>query len=179
MRYMAPVLALAALSLLVPVHVTAQGVRQTARTRATSAAPVTPAPVSINGIAMTSTGQPVANATVRARNLLTGQVARSTLTTGSGQFIFAGLDAGNYVLELVDATGQVLGTSSFIFAAAGSTVAATVTATSGSSRAVNTVTGFAATLTTTAAESVKYAAVAAGVAGMVAPVGVATASPSR
>jgi hypothetical protein len=42
----------------------------------------------------------------------------------------------------------------------------------------NTVSGFAATLTT-AAQSVKYAAVAAGVAGLVAPGGVATASPSR
>jgi carboxypeptidase family protein len=179
MRYIGPAFALAVLPLLVPAHATAQGVRLAARTRVTGAAPVTPAPVSINGIAMTSAGQPVANATVRARNLLTGRVVGSTSTTGSGQFVLAGLDSGNYVLELVDAAGQVLGTSSFIYAAAGSTVAATVTATSGALSAVNTVTGFAAMLTTTAAESVKYAAVAAGVAGMVAPVGVATASPSR
>ena len=179
MRFIAPAVALAALSLAVPVHVTAQRVGPAARTRATSAAPVTPPPASINGIAMTSAGQPVANATIRARNLLTGRVAGSTLTTGTGQFVLAGLDSGNYVLELVDAAGQVLGTSSFIYAAAGTTVAATVTATSGALSAVNTVTGLAATLSTTAAESVKYAAVAAGVAGMVAPVGVATASPSR
>jgi carboxypeptidase family protein len=178
MRYTVPALAFAVLSLSLPVHVTAQGVGAAARTKATSVVPVSH-PVSINGIAITPTGQPVANATVRARNLLTGQVARSTSTTSSGHFVFAGLDSGNYVLELVHTTGQVLGTSSFIFAAAGSTVAATVTATSGALSAVNTVTGFAATLTTTAAETVKYAAVAAGVAGMVAPVGVATASPSR
>jgi len=83
------------------------------------------------------------------------------------------------VLEAVDPAGQILGTSSFIFAAAGTTVAATVTVTSGAMSAVNTVTGFAAMLTSAAAQSVKYAAVAAGVAGMATPVDIATASPSR
>ena len=76
---------------------------------------------------------------------------------------------GRYVLEAVDATGQIVGTSSFIFAAPGTTVAATVTATSGAASAVNTVTGSAATLTT-AAQSVKYAAVAAGVTAWSLPV---------
>jgi hypothetical protein len=136
------------------------------------------APVAINGTVVTSAGQPLPNTVVRARNLLTGRIAGTTSTTGSGQFALAGLDAGRYVLEAVDAGGQIVGTSSFIFAAPGTTVAATVTATSGAMSGANTVSGFAATLTT-AAQSVKYAAVAAGVAGLVAPGGVATASPSR
>ena len=177
MRHITPALALAVWSLCLPVHAAAQ-TAAVARTRTVGAAPLTPTPVSISGIVVTSAGQPVGNTTVRARNLLTGRVVGpGSTTTGSGQFSLVGLDPGDYVLEVVDATGQILGTSAFIYAAAGTTVVATVTATRSST--VNTVTGFAATLTTTAAESVKYAAVAAGVAGMVAPVGVATASPSR
>jgi hypothetical protein len=177
MRCIATALTLAILSLFVPVHAAAQTAAVT-RTRALGAAPVTPAPVSISGIVVTLAGQPLGNTTLRARNLLTGRIVgpRST-TTSSGQFSLVGLDPGDYVLEVVDAAGQILGTSSFIYAAAGTTVVATVTATRSSE--VNTVTGFAATLTTTAAQSVRYAAVAAGVAGMVAPGGVATASPAR
>jgi len=171
MRYLAAVFALAALPP-IPLHAA-----QT--TAATRPAPVSTtvqssAPAAIKGNVVTSAGQPLRDTVVRARNLLTGRIAGTTSTTGSGQFALAGLDAGRYVLEAVDAAGQIVGTSSFIFAAPGTTVAATVTATNG---AVNTVTG-AATLST-AAQSVKYAALAAGVAGMVAPGGVPTASPSR
>jgi hypothetical protein len=175
MRNLAAVFSLAALLPSMPLHA-AQA------TAAARPGPVSTAmqnsSVAIKGTVVTSAGQPFPNAVVRARNLLTGRITGTTSTTGSGQFALAGLDAGRYVLEAVDAAGQIVGTSSFIFAAAGTTVAATVTATSGAMSAVNTVTGSAATLTT-AAQSVKYAAVAAGVAGVVAPGGVSTASPSR
>ncbi|HEY5619788.1 MAG TPA: carboxypeptidase-like regulatory domain-containing protein [Vicinamibacterales bacterium] len=181
MRYIAAILALAASSLLMPSWVIAQG-GPAARANTLGGGGVKVvnlAPVSIRGTVLSSTGQPLANTAVQARNLLTGRIAGFSSTTGAGQFSIVGLNAGSYVLEAVDATGQVIGTSSFVSAAAGTTVAVTVIATSGALSAVNTVTGFAATLTTTAAESVKYAAVAAGVAGLVAPVDVQTASPSR
>ena len=138
-----------------------------------------PAQASIGGRVVTPSGQVLVNTGVRARNLLTGTIAGSTSTAAGGQFSIVGLNPGNYVLEIVDAGGQVIGTSSFIFASAGGSVATTVTATSGAASAVNTVTGLAAGLTSTAAESVKYAAAAAGVAGMVTPANVTTASPSR
>ena len=170
------VFTMAALASAMPLHA-AQTTGAT-RTRPVNTAVQNSAPVAINGTVVTAAGQRLPNTVVRARNLLTGRIAGTTSTTGSGQFALAGLDAGRYVLEAADAAGQIVGTSSFIFAAPGTTVAATVTATSGAMSAVNTVTGSAATLTT-AAQSVKYAAVAAGVAGVVAPGGVSTASPSR
>lgn len=176
MRYFVAVFWLAAFLPSMPLHA-AQSTAAT-RPRPVSTAAQNSAPVAFKGAVVTPAGQPFPNAVVRARNLLTGRIAGTTSTTGTGQFALAGLDAGRYVLEAVDATGQIVGTSSFIFAAPGTTVAATVTATSGAMSAVNTVTGSAATLTT-AAQSVKYAAVAAGVAGVVAPGGVSTASPSR
>ena len=176
MRYLAAVFSLAALLPSTPLHA-AQATAAT-RPRPVSTAEQNSAPIAIKGTVVTAAGQPLPNAVIRARNLLTGRIAGTTSTTGSGQFALAGLDAGRYVLEAVDAGGQIVGTSSFIFAAPGTTVAATVTATSGAMSAANTVTGSAATLTT-AAQSVKYAAVAAGVAGVVAPGGVSTASPSR
>jgi hypothetical protein len=177
MRCVVAVLALAALLQSTLLH--AAQATAAARPKPLGTTVQNSAPVSINGTVVTSAGQPLPNTVVRARNLLTGRIAGATSTAGNGEFALTGLDAGRYVLEAVDRAGQILGTSSFIFAAAGTTVAATVTATSGAMSAVNTVTGFAATLTSTAAQSVKYAAVAAGVAGLVTPVDVATASPSR
>jgi hypothetical protein len=132
----------------------------------------------ITGLALTPTGQTLSNMMVQARNLLNGRISGSAPVAATGRFSIGGLEPASYVVEVVDATGQVVGTSSFISAAAGSTVSVTITATSGTLSAVGAVTGLAARLTT-AAESVKYAAAAAGVAGMVAPVDVRTTSPSR
>lgn len=134
----------------------------------------------ITGTIVTPMGQPIVNATVHARNLLTGQISASVKTTVSGDFAITNLPTGSYVLEIVDDVGQVIGTSPFIAAAAGATVtAAAITATSGALSAVSTVTGLAAALTTTAVESVKFAAAAAGVAGVVTPPAIPIASPSR
>jgi hypothetical protein len=116
---------------------------------------------------------------VQARNLLNGQISGSAMTASTGQFTILGLNPGNYVVEIVDRVGQIIGTSSFVSAAAGTAVGVTVTATTGTLSAVSTVTGLAATLGTTAAESVKVAATAAGLAGVVMPADTETASPSR
>lgn len=179
MRPFAAVLA-GALWLSTPEPTLAQGAAAARRAVSATRTPAaTPAPVSINGVVVTASGRPLGNASVRARNLLTGKIATSASTFSNGQFSLVGLEAGNYVLEIVDGAGQVIGTSPFLFAAPGATLSTTVAATSGVASAANTATGVAATLTSTAAESVKYAAAAAGVAGLVAPVDVTTASPSR
>ena len=138
-----------------------------------------PAQATISGSVATPSGQVLADATVQARNLLTGQVGGSTSVAAGGQFSIVGLNPGNYVLEVVDASGQIVGTSSFIAAAAGTAVVASVMATSGVLSAVSAATGLVATLGATAARSAGFAAAAAGVAGVVVPPQVPVASPSR
>lgn len=173
------VIVVAALVAAVPVGVAAQVAGPAPRVTSAGVRTAAPAQASIGGRVVTPNGQVLVNTAVRARDLLTGTIAGSTSTAAGGQFSIVGLNPGNYVLEIVNAGGQVIGTSPFIFASAGASVATTVTATSAAASAVNTVTGLAATLTSTTAESVKYAAAAAGVAGMITPANVATASPSR
>ena len=130
----------------------------------------------ISGTAVTQTGQPLANVQVQARNLLTGQVAGSVRTGGNGQFSIARLDPGSYVMEIVDGSGRVGGTSPFLSVASGAPVFTTVVSTAPS---LGPTAGTVATSLKTAMETVKYAAAAAGVAGVVTPRDVRTASPSR
>ena len=140
---------------------------------------VSSAQAQISGTVVTPTGEPLANTVVRARNLLTGDIGGSTSTAARGQFAIT-VNPGSYILEIVDPGGQIVGTSSFISAAAGTSVtAAMVTASTGMLSAVGSATGLVATLGATAARSVAFAAAAAGVAGVVTPQDTVTASPSR
>jgi hypothetical protein len=131
------------------------------------------------GRVITSNGNPVVNATVRARNLLDGQIAGTAPTASAGQFSLT-VTPGSYLIEVVDGGGQIIGTSPFIAATAGTAITdATVTVSAGALRAVTTTAGLVSTLGTTLARSVTYAAAAAGVAGVVTPGNAVTASPSR
>jgi len=67
----------------------------------------------ISGVASVD-GKPLANVAVRLRNVDTGQVVGNTTANGQGQFSFAGLGPGNFVVETVAANGTVLGTSTAI-----------------------------------------------------------------
>ena len=67
-------------------------------------------------------GKGLANNTVRLRDVQTGQLTGSTTANASGQFSFTGLNAGNYLIEVVNAAGEVLGTSVPIAVAAGAAV---------------------------------------------------------
>jgi hypothetical protein len=143
-----------------------------------AAAQAPPAQAQITGRVAMPNGNPLANATVRARNLIDGQISGTTSPGPAGQFTI-GVNPGSYMLEVVDAGGQVIGTSPFIAATAGATIAgATITVSAGALGAVSTAAGLAS-IGTTVARSVTYAAAAAGVAGVVTPANVATASPSR
>ena len=77
---------------------------------------------SIAGIAKSAAGQTVANATVRLRDLATGPLAGTTTSSTTGSFGFTGLAAGNYSIEVVNAAGQITGTSTAIPVAAGATI---------------------------------------------------------
>ena len=139
-----------------------------------------PAQATISGNIVSASGQPLADITAQARNLLTAQVGGTAAASSAGQYSIVGLNPGYYVVEIVDPLGQIVGTSGFIVAPAGAIVAAgVVTATTGALTAVTAATGMIATLGATAARTVSVAAATAGVAGVVAPVETPVASPSR
>jgi len=74
---------------------------------------------SIAGTASSSSGQSMANATVHLRNASTGQLAGSTTTNGAGAYSFTGLPAGQYVVEVVNGSGEIVATSTPVSLAAG------------------------------------------------------------
>jgi hypothetical protein len=119
-------------------------------------------PGAINGIAQNSAGHTLPNYTVQLRNLQTGQLSGVTTSNAAGSFSFAGLSPANYVVEVVNQAGAIVGSSAAIPVAAGTTVSVTVSAT-----AAAAIAGAAA-----------GGAAAAGIAGVVA-VARHNASPSR
>ncbi len=74
---------------------------------------------SLSGTASSSTGQVVTNTVVQLRNLATGQLAGSTTSNVAGQFSFIGLNPGNYAVEVVNAAGQIVGTSASVAVSCG------------------------------------------------------------
>jgi hypothetical protein len=96
----------------------------------------------VNGLAQGVDKAPLRNYTVQIRNANTGQIAGSTTSTQAGQFSFAGLQPGSYVVEIVDAAGQVVGLSSSVSVAAGATVTVAVSATAAGAIAAASAGGF-------------------------------------
>src|SRR3982074_3205292 len=64
--------------------------------------------------ATTSTGEVLPTVTVQLANLKTGELSASTTSNAAGSFAFAGLAAGQYAIELVAATGQIVGASAAV-----------------------------------------------------------------
>src|SRR5512138_1444255 len=80
----------------------------------------------VNGTAQNAQGQNLANYTVRIRNADTGALAGSTTSGATGQFTFTGLSPANYVVEIVDAAGNIIGTSASLAVTAGANLTITV-----------------------------------------------------
>jgi hypothetical protein len=80
----------------------------------------------VSGVAQNADKAPLPNFRVHVRNANTGELNGSTVSNQAGQFSFAGLQPGNYVVEIVDAAGKVVGLSPSLSVAAGSTVTVTV-----------------------------------------------------
>jgi hypothetical protein len=147
------------------------------------------AAAALNGTAQTAQGQSLANYTVQLRNLQTGQLAGSTTSNAAGSFSFSGLTPGNYVVEVVNPAGTIVGTSAATSVAAGATVTVGVTAaaTAGAAGAAAAGAGGAAAAGAAAGGSffastigvVTLAAVGAGVAGITVAANQSSASPSR
>src|SRR5215203_714684 len=83
----------------------------------------------LNGVAQSADKAPLPNFRVHVRNANTGELSGSTTSNQAGQFSFTSLEPGNYVIEIVDASGKVVGLSPSLSVAAGSTLTVTVGAT--------------------------------------------------
>jgi len=138
---------------------------------------------SLAGTATSSSGQAIPNVTVQLRNLANGQLTGTTTSSATGTFSFSGLPAGSFSVEVVGASGQIIGTSSAISVAAGATITGvTVTASAAllGAAGAGAVSGAAAgTAGISTAVVITSVAVAAGVVGAVAVAAGGTASPSR
>jgi hypothetical protein len=82
----------------------------------------------ITGVARDAAQKPLPKFTVRVRSVSTGQIAGSTTSSQAGEFSFTGLAPANYVVEIVDAAGNVVGLSPAVAVTTGATVSVTVSA---------------------------------------------------
>ena len=96
---------------------------------------VVPQAGSLSGVARGADQRVLSSQRVQLRNLDSGQVASSTTSGQTGGFTFSGLTPGNYMVELVDASGKVVGVSTPVSVGAG--VAASVTVTASATGAVS------------------------------------------
>lgn len=80
----------------------------------------------VQGTARDAQQQPLTHHTVQVRNVATGQLVGTATTSASGEFTFSGLPAGNYVIEVVNAAGQIVGTSTPIAVSGGAVSTVTV-----------------------------------------------------
>jgi carboxypeptidase family protein len=92
----------------------------------------------VNGQATDSAKQPISQAQVRLRNINAPEGTQPLTSTAdaAGNFSFANVPPGNYVVEIVDAAGNVIGVSSPVVAVAGTTATVAVTASAVSALAV-------------------------------------------
>jgi carboxypeptidase family protein len=133
----------------------------------------------LNGVAQGADRAPLSNYTVRVRDVADGQIAGTTTSSGAGEFTFTGLQPGNYVVEVVDAGGQVVGLSPTLGVTTGSAMTVTINASAGGAlTAASASSGFSLFgLGTLGSVAVITAAGVAGVTAVVATRG--DASPSR
>jgi hypothetical protein len=78
----------------------------------------------VEGRVVDDSGKPIANASVRLRDLTTGKVAGSLTSNNSGHVTFRSVNPGTYVAELVGGAGKVLAASQMFPVAAGQAVSA-------------------------------------------------------
>lgn len=81
------------------------------------------------GVARSADQAPMPGFRIQVRNANTGVMAGMTTSNQAGEFSFNSLVPGNYVVEIIDASGRVVGLSPSITVGAGATVKVTVGAT--------------------------------------------------
>jgi hypothetical protein len=130
---------------------------------------------SVSGTASDVTGRALSNTVVQLRSVSTGQLAGSATTNGLGQFSIAGLPPGTYVVEVINAAGQIVGTSGSVAVSAGAAVTGVGVTTTAAAAIVAAHHG----LSTHAIVLIVGAASAASVAGGIAAATGGTASGSQ
>jgi hypothetical protein len=83
----------------------------------------------ITGTAKSAKGEALPNYKVQVRDTRTGQIVGQATSNSSGAFSVSGLAPGNYVVEVVNPAGQVVGLSPSVAITAGGVASVTVTAT--------------------------------------------------
>lgn len=132
----------------------------------------------ISGVARASNGKALAGHTARLRHVGTGNLGASTTISTTGEFSFPGVEFGDYMVEIVNQAGTVVGTTSAISVTAASAVVSGVTVTATSSLLASILGGAGLTsFFTSTAGIITAAAVAGGLtAGVVATQGTASGS---
>jgi hypothetical protein len=122
----------------------------------------------LRGVAKDSKGQNLAGSKIRIRNAGNGAVSSEVTSDATGAFAAPGLAPGSYVVEVVNAAGQVIGLSPAISIAAGATATVSVTATIGALAGIGATAGGLSVfgLGTAATVGVIGAAVTAAVVGI-------------
>lgn len=86
--------------------------------------PATARGTTVMGFAWSASNEPITSASVRLRNVLTGQVEATAVTTQAGEFVFENIEGGStYVVELLGESGNVRAVGHAFTVAAGETVA--------------------------------------------------------
>jgi hypothetical protein len=87
------------------------------------ASPVANHAATVVGSAWTADNQPIAQANVRLRDVITGKVAATTVGNAAGEFAFEDVPPGSYMVELLNARGHVQAVGHVFTIAPGETVA--------------------------------------------------------
>jgi hypothetical protein len=90
---------------------------------AVAAPPANPAYTTVTGIAWDANNNPIAGARTRLRNVATTRIVAAAAANAAGKFTFDSIEAGSYVVELVDAKGKVLGVGPMFNALPGQSLA--------------------------------------------------------
>lgn len=136
-------------------------------------------PGSIAGVATNANKVVLSGVKVQLRNVESGQLVGTTQSATNGAFSFTGLNPGNFVIEIVNEAGQVIGVSSSMAVAAGGVITGVTVAASaaGAVAAAAAAGGLASFFTSTGGILVLAGVGAAATAGVIAAAN--TASPSR
>ncbi|MGE5244005.1 MAG: carboxypeptidase regulatory-like domain-containing protein [Betaproteobacteria bacterium] len=87
---------------------------------------------SVMGTARGSNMQPLASAQVQLRNIDTGETVATTTTDQAGAFVFADVQPGSYIVEVVDPSRKVLGIGAPFSVASGQSASTSVLTLAGS-----------------------------------------------
>jgi hypothetical protein len=80
----------------------------------------------VSGLAKDQASQPLAQHTVRLRNLADGELSASTHTNAAGEYAFTNVTSGDYLIEVVDEAGTLVGTSTPVSVQAGDTISGVI-----------------------------------------------------